>query len=220
MSESASTVLARFKSETGETVTNMMDLPRDVTVNHLQLICNSILKQVISLLQLLLLGSTGPSRNVYLSAVLLDGVFNFFFFLQRNNIVKYCFVKFQDETVPYAFFVDDKEITGNLDECLDIKKLNTEHVVEIVYQEQAVFKVRPITRCTRLVNRVQITYLYCAYLSHRIFLVHCLVMQKLSYLFNSVRIVGNQPAGLVIQRLDFGILTCKHRYIHAKVNIF
>lgn len=47
MSESVSTVLARFKSETGETVSNMMDLPRDVSVSNLQLICNSILKQVI-----------------------------------------------------------------------------------------------------------------------------------------------------------------------------
>ncbi|KAL4148688.1 hypothetical protein QTP88_002859 [Uroleucon formosanum] len=56
----------------------MMDLPRNVTVNHLQLICNSLLKQ--------------------------------------------------DETVPYAFFVDDKEITNNLDE--------------------SVFKVQPITKCT------------------------------------------------------------------------
>lgn len=43
---SSSTVMARFKSETGETVSNMMDLPRDITVNHLQMICNSILKQV------------------------------------------------------------------------------------------------------------------------------------------------------------------------------
>lgn len=40
------TVLARFKSETGETVSNMVDLPRDITVNLLQMICNSVLKQV------------------------------------------------------------------------------------------------------------------------------------------------------------------------------
>lgn len=46
MTEPVSTVLARFKSETGETISNMMDLPRDITVKHLQLICNSILKQV------------------------------------------------------------------------------------------------------------------------------------------------------------------------------
>lgn len=56
--------------------------------------------------------------------------------------------------MPYAFFVDDKEITGNLDECLDGKTISTELVVDIIYQEQAVFKVRPITRCTRLVVKV------------------------------------------------------------------
>lgn len=56
--------------------------------------------------------------------------------------------------MPYAFFVDEKEITNNLDECLDDKNLNTERVVDIIYQEQAVFKVRPITRCSRLVNGV------------------------------------------------------------------
>jgi len=50
--DAVSTVLARFKSETGETVSNMMDLPRDVTVNHLQLICNSLLKQVIMMNQM------------------------------------------------------------------------------------------------------------------------------------------------------------------------
>lgn len=44
--DTVSTVLARFKSETGETVSNMMDLPRNVTVKNLQLICNTILKQV------------------------------------------------------------------------------------------------------------------------------------------------------------------------------
>ncbi|XP_050428981.1 notchless protein homolog 1 [Adelges cooleyi] len=98
MADPASTVLARFKSETGDTIGNMMDLPRNVTVNHLQLICNSLLKQ--------------------------------------------------EESVPYAFFVDEKEIVKDLDECLDNKKLNTEQVIDIIYQQQAVFKVRPITRCS------------------------------------------------------------------------
>lgn len=50
MSESvSSTVVARFISDTGEMVSNMMDLPRNITVDNLQLICNSILKKVIKL---------------------------------------------------------------------------------------------------------------------------------------------------------------------------
>jgi len=39
-------VLSRFKSETGEEMSNLLDLPLDVTVDKLQLICNALLKQV------------------------------------------------------------------------------------------------------------------------------------------------------------------------------
>lgn len=92
-------VLARFKSDSGEEPEcNMIDLPSDVTVEHLTIICNSILKQ--------------------------------------------------EETTPYVFYVNDKEIAKSLDSVLDFDKLNTENVVEIIYQQQAVFRVRPVTRCT------------------------------------------------------------------------
>lgn len=39
-------VLARFKSETGDVTGNLLDLPLYVTVEHLTLICNSLLQQV------------------------------------------------------------------------------------------------------------------------------------------------------------------------------
>lgn len=39
-------VLARFKSETGDVVGNLLDLPLYVNVEHLTLICNSLLQQV------------------------------------------------------------------------------------------------------------------------------------------------------------------------------
>ncbi|XP_067032420.1 notchless protein homolog 1-like isoform X1 [Acropora muricata] len=54
----------------------------------------------------------------------------------------------KDESVPYTFFVNETEITGNLKETLESQTLETEKVVEIVYQPQAVFKVRAVTRCT------------------------------------------------------------------------
>ena len=60
--------------------------------------------------------------------------------------VFFLFVK--DESVPYTFFVNETEITGNLKETLESQTLETEKVVEIVYQPQAVFKVRAVTRCT------------------------------------------------------------------------
>lgn len=39
-------VLARIKSDTGEVVGNLLDLPLNVTVEHLTLMCNSLLQQV------------------------------------------------------------------------------------------------------------------------------------------------------------------------------
>lgn len=55
---------------------------------------------------------------------------------------------FQDESIPYSFFINESEITGSLKETLETQTLETEKVVEIVYQPQAVFKVRAVTRCT------------------------------------------------------------------------
>ena len=55
----------------------------------------------------------------------------------------------QEEKVPYSFFVNDKEITDRLDLTLTEWELeDSEQVLEIVYQPQAVFKVRAVTRCT------------------------------------------------------------------------
>lgn len=41
-------LLCRFKSEAGEVVGDLMDLPLNCTVEQLTLICNALLKQVIS----------------------------------------------------------------------------------------------------------------------------------------------------------------------------
>lgn len=54
----------------------------------------------------------------------------------------------QEEQTPYLFYVNDNEITHSLKKSLDIDSLNTEGVIDIIYQQQAVFKVRPVTRCT------------------------------------------------------------------------
>lgn len=54
----------------------------------------------------------------------------------------------QQEPASFLFFVNDKEITYNLQKSLDNSNLNTEGVIDIVYQQQAIFKVRPVTRCT------------------------------------------------------------------------
>lgn len=54
----------------------------------------------------------------------------------------------QTEKIPYLFFINDKEIKNNLQETIDLDSLNTESTLDIVYQQQAVFRVRPVTRCT------------------------------------------------------------------------
>ncbi|EDO31555.1 predicted protein, partial [Nematostella vectensis] len=54
----------------------------------------------------------------------------------------------KEETVPYSFFVNESEVIGSLQDTLHKQDVETEKVVEIVYQPQAVFKVRAVTRCT------------------------------------------------------------------------
>ncbi|XP_013408024.1 notchless protein homolog 1 [Lingula anatina] len=59
----------------------------------------------------------------------------------------------QEEATPYSFFVSDVEITETLEKSLTKDTLeDTEKVVEIVYQPQAVFKVRAVTRCTSTIE--------------------------------------------------------------------
>ena len=58
-------------------------------------------------------------------------------------------LNFQDTTTPYLFFVNDQEIRGQLNDVIEKNSTSTEEAVDIIYQQQAVFTVRPITRCTR-----------------------------------------------------------------------
>jgi len=54
-----------------------------------------------------------------------------------------------EDKVPYAFFVDGVEITESLVKTVGEEVLSkTEKSIEIVYQPQAVFRVRAVTRCT------------------------------------------------------------------------
>ena len=59
----------------------------------------------------------------------------------------------QEETTPYSFYVNDTEITESLSKTLDKDLLeSSESVLEIVYQPQAVFRVRAVTRCTSTIE--------------------------------------------------------------------
>ena len=50
--------------------------------------------------------------------------------------------------MPYSFYVDDVEIVESLRKAIAESKADTEAAIRIVYQPQAVFRVRPVTRCT------------------------------------------------------------------------
>jgi len=53
-----------------------------------------------------------------------------------------------EEPLPYSFFINEIELLGSIDGFLQKEEVETEKVLEIVYQPQAVFKVRAVTRCT------------------------------------------------------------------------
>ena len=52
------------------------------------------------------------------------------------------------EDVPYLFFINEHEIKTTVADCIKHQIVNTEKSVPIVFQPQAVFKVRPVARCT------------------------------------------------------------------------
>nr|XP_020041223.1 notchless protein homolog 1-like [Castor canadensis] len=54
----------------------------------------------------------------------------------------------QEDPLPLAFYVHDAEIVSSLEKTLESQAVETERIVDIIYQPQAVFRVRAVTRCT------------------------------------------------------------------------
>jgi len=53
-----------------------------------------------------------------------------------------------DDKVPFAFYAADAEVVGPLGLHLSSRAASVENVLRIVYQPQALFRVRPISRCS------------------------------------------------------------------------
>uniref|UniRef100_A0A7S0RZ28 NLE domain-containing protein n=1 Tax=Chlamydomonas leiostraca TaxID=1034604 RepID=A0A7S0RZ28_9CHLO len=52
------------------------------------------------------------------------------------------------ERTPYSFYIEDAELGGALGTHLAARDMSVEAVLRVVYQPQAVFRVRPVARCT------------------------------------------------------------------------
>ncbi|OMJ10904.1 Protein Notchless, partial [Smittium culicis] len=54
-----------------------------------------------------------------------------------------------DEDLPYSFYIDGEEISENIEaDLLKTGKKTSEDKIIIVYQPQALFRVRAVTRCS------------------------------------------------------------------------
>ncbi|XP_057512806.1 notchless protein homolog [Actinidia eriantha] len=53
-----------------------------------------------------------------------------------------------EEKLPYAFYISDQELVVQLGSYLQKHKVSVEKVLMIIYQPQAVFRIRPVSRCS------------------------------------------------------------------------
>jgi ribosome assembly protein 4 len=53
-----------------------------------------------------------------------------------------------EEERPYSFYINDQELGGSLEEHVQKNKISVETLLKVVYRPQAIFRVRPVTRCS------------------------------------------------------------------------
>ncbi|KAL9257904.1 Notchless protein-like protein, partial [Drosera capensis] len=57
-----------------------------------------------------------------------------------------------EEKLPYAFYISEQELLVQLEAYLQKHKVSVEKVLQIVYQPQAVFRIRPVNRCSATIS--------------------------------------------------------------------
>ena len=63
-------------------------------------------------------------------------------------VLKAFLVEDEEKNRPYLFFVNNQEVSSTLAETLKFQLIDYESTLQIVYQPQAVFRVRGVSRCT------------------------------------------------------------------------
>ncbi|KAL6129956.1 hypothetical protein ACLB2K_068338 [Fragaria x ananassa] len=53
-----------------------------------------------------------------------------------------------EEKMPYTFYIENKELNEALGVYAEKNKISVEKVLKIVYQPQAIFRIRPVNRCS------------------------------------------------------------------------
>ncbi|KAI3830932.1 hypothetical protein MKX03_010230 [Papaver bracteatum] len=53
-----------------------------------------------------------------------------------------------EDKLPYSFYISDQELVLQLGAYLEKNKVSVEKVLKIVYQPQAIFRIRPVNRCS------------------------------------------------------------------------
>ncbi|KAJ0266258.1 WD40 repeat-containing protein [Hirschfeldia incana] len=69
--------------------------------------------------------------------------------LQLTNLVN-TFLN-NEETLPYSFYVSDEELVVSVGTYMERNSVSVENVLEIVYRQQAVFRIRPVNRCSQTI---------------------------------------------------------------------
>ncbi|KAL9231247.1 hypothetical protein vseg_006498 [Gypsophila vaccaria] len=57
-----------------------------------------------------------------------------------------------DDPLPYAFYISDHQLLTPLGIYLHHHKVSVEKLVQIVYQPQAIFRIRPVNRCSATIS--------------------------------------------------------------------
>uniref|UniRef100_A0A453A5J1 Uncharacterized protein n=1 Tax=Aegilops tauschii subsp. strangulata TaxID=200361 RepID=A0A453A5J1_AEGTS len=88
-----------------------------------------------------------PTQRTYLLLLLLFFfLLSLFFFLP--HLMQICNATQKEDKLPYAFYVGDEELSLQLGAFMQRNNATAEVTLRIVYQPQAVFRIRPVNRCS------------------------------------------------------------------------